>query len=574
MDYSDDSMIGGVKTVKSSSTASSPQVTDDLIDVVLNNRYLIERKLGQGGFGSIYLASDRKIVARKIVVKVMRTEELANDWSKKKFQQELEALARIDHPSVVGVLDSGETPDGRPFIVMQYIDGVSLRSLLSPEGMQFSRVANVVRQIGKALTAAHQAGILHRDLKPENIMVQTTDDEEHVKIIDFGVAKVRNSIVDVTTAKDVAVGTIAYMSPEQLSAQAITIESDVYAMGVIAYEMLTGKRPTNPESAFQLLGTQRSGIRVKPTDLRPGMPPQAESVLLKALSFSPQDRYERARDFGELLSRALLYEEENTLPAATQKAVNVPIIPQESSLKTRSVPLAKSRLKYLMPTAAVLIVIVAADLYYRYIKTHQLIPIDNTTASNKSATATSGPERALTYWLTYQKMRAGKPDGGILESAGDNIFGNGWRFQFNLTPNEPGALYLINVGPGKDQSEEYNILFPLPVSGQSKPELNANQIFKSEWARFVDRTGVEKLWIVWSTKPIGELDQIFTHAATKGKDAGVISDTGEIEKIKTYLNLSEPQNQKLSVNKETKRTSLQGRGEILVSLLELNHEAY
>ena len=318
MCYSDDS-LGGANTVSRPAVAAPP-APDDLIGAVLDDRYLIQSKLGQGGFGAVYLGVDKKVVSRKIVIKVMHSEKLTNDCGTKKFQQEIEALARVNHPSIVGMLDCGETPDARPYIVMQFIDGVSLRTLITPEGMPFYRVAKIIQQVGRALTAAHEAGIIHRDLKPENIMIEAGEDDDHVKVIDFGVAKLKNSVIDLVTSKDIAVGTIAYMSPEQLSAQPLGPESDVYAMAVIAYEMLTGKRPANPESAFQLLELQRSGVRVKPSDLRPSLPREAERVLLKALSFNPQERNERARDFGDLLSSAFLGEKEETLPARKKKA--------------------------------------------------------------------------------------------------------------------------------------------------------------------------------------------------------------------------------------------------------------
>jgi len=550
MPYSDDS-IGGHGTIKQNAVPAVSLLPDQLVGAVLNDRYQIERKLGQGGFGTVYLATDNKVVSRKIVVKVLHTENLTNDWTKKKFQQELEALGRIDHPSVVGVLDSGETQDGRPYIVMQYIDGVSLRSVLTAEGMNFRRAAKIIKQVGKALTAAHQAGILHRDLKPENIMIQTLEDDEYVKVIDFGVAKVRNSVVDVVTSKDVAVGTIAYMSPEQLSAQPVVPQSDVYAMGVIAYEMLTGKRPTNPESAFQLLELQRSGVRVKPSDLRPGLPADAEKVILRALSFEPQNRYERARDFGDLLSSALLGDKDQT------------------QLATQKVPLKLAGVKT-QPTmriiAAVAMIIVLATGFILWRRGSRQPAVPNN-IPNTGAPAPAAPERSFTYWLTYQKMRNGKTDSEPRQSAGNDIFGNGWRFRFNFTPNESGALYLLNVGPGRKQTQEYNILFPLPVVGQSNPNLAASQPFKSDWADFVDKTGVERIWIIWSSKPIPELDSIFSHAASKH---GVSANVDEIAKIQSYLNTPTSE---VAHDKEKKQTVVKGHGEILVSLVELTHEA-
>jgi len=297
--------LGGNETQRPELRMRQPDV---MIGATLDGRYLLETRLGQGGFGLVYLAADNKTASRKVVVKIMRREDVNNEWSKHKFKQEVEALSRLDHPGIVGLFDCGETTDGRPYIVMQYIDGDSLRPLLRVDGMPVARVACIIRQIGNALTAAHEAGVLHRDLKPENIMVRVTKDEDHARVIDFGVAKVKNSIVNVNTAKGVTLGTIIYMSPEQLEGQSLTPQSDIYALGVIAYEMLTGRRPENPESPLHLLRLQRSGVRVKPTDLRPALPKAVNDVILKALSFDPKNRYQSAREFGEKLAAALLAE--------------------------------------------------------------------------------------------------------------------------------------------------------------------------------------------------------------------------------------------------------------------------
>src|ERR1043165_3791700 len=161
-----DDLIGGNETQQPESAITLD--ADELLGQTIDARYVIERKLGRGGFGTVYLATDSK-VARKVVVKVMRVDETANDWSRRRFKQEVEALSRIDHAGIVGLLDCGETSSGRPYIVMQYLEGTNLRSLLRPEGMSFLSAARIIRQVGDALTSAHDAGILHRDLKPENI---------------------------------------------------------------------------------------------------------------------------------------------------------------------------------------------------------------------------------------------------------------------------------------------------------------------------------------------------------------------------------------------------------------------
>ncbi|HEV8588215.1 MAG TPA: serine/threonine-protein kinase, partial [Pyrinomonadaceae bacterium] len=169
----------------------------------LDGRYRIDRKLGHGGVGVVYLAHDEKLHNKPVVVKVLLEKSQANKWFIQKFQQEKEALARVDHPGVVGILDAGELAEGDPYIVMQFVDGVSLREALKeePEGLDLQRVASIVKQVGSALGAVHEKKIYHRDLKPENIMLQRlVRGEEQVKILDFGVAKVRESLIAPSTA--------------------------------------------------------------------------------------------------------------------------------------------------------------------------------------------------------------------------------------------------------------------------------------------------------------------------------------------------------------------------------------
>jgi serine/threonine protein kinase len=294
---------------------------------MIDGRYLIERELGRGGIGVVYLARDQQLMGKPVVIKILLEQVFETDadgWVKKKFRQEVEALARIDHPGVVGILQTGELSDGRPYLVMQYIEGRNLRSVMKAEGMNLSHVAQIIRQIGQALTSAHDRGIYHRDLKPENIMLQALgEDEEHVKLIDFGVATVKDSQVAANRATTMVAGTVGYMAPEQMIGKP-SASSDIYALGVIAYEMVTGRRPFNPESPYQLLEMQRDGVRVKPSDLRPSLNERAQAAILKALSFEQQERHARARDFGEELSRALLEEAGAVpLPRTTSTAINL-----------------------------------------------------------------------------------------------------------------------------------------------------------------------------------------------------------------------------------------------------------
>ena len=276
-----------------------------MLGSILNERYLIEKEIGRGGVGIVYLARDKQLLSKPVVVKVLQEASNRSPWLKRKFRQEIEALARIDHPGVVGILDAGEISDGQPYLVMQYVDGQVLRSLMSPRGLNPDRVARIIRQASHALSAAHDKGVYHRDLKPENIMVQSLgEDEEFVKIIDFGIATVKASDLDSTQTNTSLAGSLSYMAPEQLMGNPVAA-SDTYALGVIAYEMLTGRRPFESGNPVRLYEMQRAGVQVKPKELLPHLPANAEEAILKALSFEANNRHSRARDFGDDLSHAL-----------------------------------------------------------------------------------------------------------------------------------------------------------------------------------------------------------------------------------------------------------------------------
>ncbi|HYO64326.1 MAG TPA: serine/threonine-protein kinase, partial [Pyrinomonadaceae bacterium] len=277
-----------------------------LLGQLLDGRYQIEQKLDSGGISAVYLARDLRLVEKKVVIKVLLEESYKNEYVVTKFRQEIEALSRLRHPNIVDILDSGTLADGMPYIVLEFIKGSSLRSLVRPEGGDLQRAGHIIRQAASALTAAHENGILHRDLKPENIMLRQLDDgEEQVKVIDFGIAKIENSVVAPETAVVATAGTIAYMSPEQLSAAKLSPASDIFSLGVVAYELVTGQKPYAPKSPFQLLEMHRAGVNAQPRDLRPALPETAQLILLKALAFDPAQRYARARDFGDDLFEAL-----------------------------------------------------------------------------------------------------------------------------------------------------------------------------------------------------------------------------------------------------------------------------
>jgi hypothetical protein len=272
------------------------------------DRYRIVRELGRGGIGIVYLAHDLQLHSRPVVIKVLQqaVEESANSaWFRKKFQQEIEALARINHPGIIGVLDSGKLDDGKPFFVMPFVEGISLRSAMIQRQFTLPRLAEIVRQISNALSAAHDKGVWHRDLKPENIMLERfSEDEELVRIIDFGIASVKASQVSPLKSGTHVVGTPGYMAPEQLRGNP-TAASDIYALGIITWELLTGTLPFNETSLVELYEAQKSGVSMRPTQLRTDLPESVNQVLMKVLAFAEEDRFSQAREFGEAMAQAL-----------------------------------------------------------------------------------------------------------------------------------------------------------------------------------------------------------------------------------------------------------------------------
>jgi len=272
---------------------------------VLGGRYRVERFLARGGAGAVYLARDTQVVNRPVVVKFLDSYSCQDPWFQKNFREEMEALARIDHQGVVGILDAGRTADGLPFLVIEYIDGVTLRSEIQKGPMEAARAARLIRQIGGAVSAAHEKGVLHRDLKPENIMLEDpATSAETVRLIDFGIARVDHPDRETRTRTTRFAGTTPYMAPEQLAGRPQG-SSDIYAMGVIAYEMLSGQRPFPATSAVELYQQQRAGAKNALSRVRPEIPAMAIRTILKQLSFCPGDRSASALEAGEQMAAAL-----------------------------------------------------------------------------------------------------------------------------------------------------------------------------------------------------------------------------------------------------------------------------
>jgi eukaryotic-like serine/threonine-protein kinase len=228
-------------------------LNDNLVGTTIEDRYKVERELAPSGMGTVYLAHNLQLPGKFVVIKVLPNTSTKDPDAVKRFKRELKALTLISHPGVVTVIGTNDLKDGKPYIVMEYIDGPTLRSQIQTDGMGVKRAAAIIKQIGAAVGHVHDKGILHLDLKPENIMLQLlSDGTDAVKIVDFGIAKIKDSGGATGAVNTAPIGTLAYMSPEQLrSGERITKASDIYSMAVVACEMISGERPQQPEPALQ-----------------------------------------------------------------------------------------------------------------------------------------------------------------------------------------------------------------------------------------------------------------------------------------------------------------------------------
>ncbi|MEO8372584.1 MAG: serine/threonine-protein kinase [Candidatus Solibacter sp.] len=278
---------------------------DQRIGTLLGGRYLIEGELGRGGNSIVYLAQDRQMHGKKVVVKMLQDHLARNQWLCGKFRHEVEALARISHPGVVSALDVVAGEDGRDCLVMEFVAGTTLRAELGQGSLELPRLAELLPKVGDALQAAHEHGVLHRDLKPENIMLlPPRGGEESIKLIDFGIAKLEDPHDAECTDTTVLAGTTTYMAPEHLMGKPQTA-SDIYALAVVAYEVIAGKRPFYPATPFQLFEMQKTGTFPDLAALRPEIGARASLLIRKSLSFRPADRHSSALEFCNELAAAL-----------------------------------------------------------------------------------------------------------------------------------------------------------------------------------------------------------------------------------------------------------------------------
>ena len=265
----------------------------------INDRYEIIRSIGEGGMANVYLAEDT-ILNRKVAVKILRG-DLANDEKfVRRFQREAISASSLSHPNIVEMYDVGED-DGKYFIVMEYVEGKSLKSLIKKRGgLTLPETLDIMLQLTDGIACAHNSYIIHRDIKPQNIIIL---DDGRVKITDFGIAQALNR--HELTETNSVMGSVHYLPPEQANGTGTTIKSDIYSLGIVMFELLTGKVPFKGENAVEIAIKQMKDPMPSVREYKENIPQSIENIILKATAKNPKNRYDSVLEMQEDIKTAL-----------------------------------------------------------------------------------------------------------------------------------------------------------------------------------------------------------------------------------------------------------------------------
>ena len=549
--------------------AAAPLLTDDEIGPhqdILNKgqqfgSYIILDSLGSGGMGEVYLARDTRL-DRTVALKVLSPDISQDKRRMQRFRQEAKVASSLNQPNILTVFEFGEV-DGLTFLATEYIDGETLRDHLEAKRLKLSEIVDISIQVLAALDAAHEARIVHRDIKPENVMLRRRDGV--VKVLDFGLAKVTEhkysslehdsdpeAITEFRTAPGVIMGTINYMSPEQAKASEIDERTDIWSMGVIMYEMVTGKIP------FRGSTTSHTIVQILEKDPVPltklvKAPVELERIVMKAIAKKPVERYQTAKD---MLADLRSFQKRLEISAELE---------QTSPLVTPDEPGLGAKKKRVLVFAVVGMLLATAAIFAINIRR------SSRSAATPSVTtpAVAPVERTLTYWITVQKFKGRNPYQDPFSLAGEINFETGYRIRVNVRSPQQGYLYILNEGPASG-APEYNVVFPTPTANNGASLVPAGetiQIPKKSWLRFDTQQGVEKLWLVFSENVLTELEPIKQFASIE--TGGLITDPALNKSIKNLTDTHSAT--KPGVEKGETLTTVKAASKLLVYAIKLEH---
>jgi serine/threonine protein kinase len=512
--------------------------------------------------GEVYLAQD-PVLGRPVALKVLQRQE---EDLLVRFEQEACAASALNHPNILTIYEFG-TQDGVRFIASEYIEGTSLRECLRRSGgaLPLADVVKIGLQAATALTAAHQAGIIHRDIKPENLMVRP---DGYVKVLDFGLAKRTMDLGPLADARTVlasisgvVMGTVVYMSPEQARGSPVDARADVWSLGCVLYEMVTGRAPFDGTSVFDILAAVLDREPAPIASARPDCPPTLVALIDRMLL---KDREARVQSMADVTSE--LQHIARSLEAGPgHQSTSV-----QASQTVRS-PRIASLKPVLLLAAVVLVVAIAAVFWNRFAG----IPgSGNEPRSGNVVRGTAGGDvsvntRTLQFWLTIQRVRDGKNYEVEFQSSGREIFENGWKFRLHASSPEPGYLYVINEGPDQGNRTTYHVLFPDPAVNNGSAEVAAATTTNSPWYRLDENRGTERLWLVSAAKPVPQLEQV--KSVVNPIDRGLVRRPEHVQSLRQLLTDKQALETQVTKDDERDRTIVTGPASLFFHLLKLEH---
>ena len=624
----------------------SPPALDDAAAQVAQNQelsllgqkishYRILSLLGAGGMGEVYLAEDTNL-RRKIALKVLPVGVAQDKDRLYRFKQEAFAASALNHPNILTIFEFGAEGEAY-FLASELVEGETLRVRMRRSAISISETLGITIQIASALQAAHAANIIHRDIKPENVMIRN---DGIVKVLDFGLAKLvapppsdsdEEAPTRALTQAGTILGTVQYMSPEQARGMAVDARADLFSLGVVLYEMLTGRRPFTGETISH---TIVAILEKEPPPLtRTGrhFPVEIEQIIKQALGKKPEERYQSApallADLRKLKHR-LEFEAEHEItsikPPASEKqsrahrvntsesiaderapeaaapleSVNIahvlfsdevgnPAVPskfqaerqQENNGAGTTNPLevpfhperaandaaqthapAHARRKLIWLVCGFLAAGVVSLLVWQVLRPRSV--------NQPAQVAAALPERNLSYFLTVQKYRDGKPYQTEFQSSGREIFEPGWRFKLNVTSPQEGFLYVLNEASAPAGSQ-FTLLFPMSSHNQGSAHLVANERLQTNWYFFDDMPGTEQFRLIWAAQPVPELEAV--RGLVNPTDQGRISNPAQIQAVRALLRQHAQSPVASAKDTQNKQTYVRGQGAVLVVLVELEH---
>src|SRR3954469_10475685 len=514
--------------------------------------YVIDGRLGAGGMGEVYRARDTRL-DRLVAIKILPREVTADADARARFDREARTVSALDHPNICTLYDVGEV-EGAPFLVMQYLDGRTIAEDVRSGPLPVQEVRRIGLELASALQYAHDRHILHRDIKPQNIMLLA---DGRPKLLDFGIAQrgvagtetMAETAAALTRAGSV-VGTLEYMSPEQLSGAQMDARSDIFSLGIVLYEIATGQHPfggTTPPLTMSAILTGASRPMI------PGSPASAlDPVLRKMLARSPEDRY---RSLAACIhDLRLVGERAIASPTDRPGAAAATIVPAPAADERDGKARARRARRPMTFGRGVLLIIIAGyagrSLLTRPWRTAERPSV----ASDAAATVTRA---RLTYSLEVEP-RAGAP---TFLSVGEQLLPRGSRFRMNIDAAS-GHLYLLDdQAPDPTKRTGLSVLFTGTIDGH----------VTTDWVHVTGRPGTDRLWILWSAMPIDDVDAMAS--SVNAGDRGLVRDPIAAERVRRVLSRADvPRATDERRGPDDARATVEGDGTVIAHRLELQHE--